>query len=374
VAIVPNALDTQRFQQRLPLPERPARALVLATSAHRSDVVPIATVCHEQGIELELVGGGFGTETRRPEEVMDRADIVFASGRSALEAMGTGCAVIVWHPTGMGGLVTAGNVDQLRGVNFGVASYVQANDEASIRQALAAYDAADAERVSVRVRSTQSLTAVVDRLELELRAAIDAGPCANVEEDRRWLTDWIAGLSFDRLQAQWRLYDSERRAAALADPVGLHAPFPLAGAIQWVSAAHRGGPVPPFGADAQVHEHDLERSGAGSWGWAMADIGDGRTALVSDGRAAPLEMSIGGTDLVVWFWSHGWSGRARVTIDGITRLVDLYDPAGGFLRVHAAGLEPGSHEVRIEPTGTADQRSAAAQVLVHRAVGVDRPR
>ena len=211
VAVVPNGVALDRFSIRSALPVRPRRcrrAQHLGPSrghrGHRGGVRP-------GGHRLEVVGAGFGAETPTPEQALARADIAFGSGRCALEAAAVGCAVVVWHPTGMAGMVTSRSVDRLRAVNFGLACFQEASDAPALRRAVREYDAGDAAWVRDRIRHEQSIGAVVGRLESELRTAIEASatPVSGMAE-MAWLSEWIGWLSFDRVQASWRIHERDR--------------------------------------------------------------------------------------------------------------------------------------------------------------------
>ena len=54
----------------------------------------------------------------KPELLLSQFDLVFAVGRSAIEAMASGCAVIVADRYGLGGLVTEMNFSAYRDANF----------------------------------------------------------------------------------------------------------------------------------------------------------------------------------------------------------------------------------------------------------------
>ncbi|MGL4424283.1 MAG: hypothetical protein ACRCZF_26750, partial [Gemmataceae bacterium] len=74
------------------------------------------------------------------------------------------------------------------------------------------------------------------------------------------------------------------------------------------------------------------------------------------------------------FWSHDWSGKVRVQIDGgIAEEIDLYARMPGYQRVTLAGLRPGVHTVRLMPTGEADPRSQGTEVIFQQAVGAGHP-
>ncbi len=159
-----NFVDLRRFSRVRNLPDRPGSALVFSNYAKG---VPEAIVraCEAAGIgRVDVIGAGSGSQIPDPERILANYDIVFAKARAALEAMASGCAVIVMDYSGLAGMVTCENFDRLRKLNFGVrALQAQALDEDSVRAALARYDSVDARTVSLRVRDEAGLEAAADR-------------------------------------------------------------------------------------------------------------------------------------------------------------------------------------------------------------------
>ncbi|WP_162901630.1 glycosyltransferase [Breoghania sp. L-A4] len=159
-----NFVDLQKFQRIRTLPDRPKSALVF--SNHASEVSDaIRSACERCGIErIDVVGIRSGNRVAHPEKILADYDIVFAKARAAIEAMASGCAVIVTDYAGLAGMVTTDNVDRLRGLNFGVRS-MQANvlTSETVQRELERYDARDARHVTDRIRKDADLDPVVDR-------------------------------------------------------------------------------------------------------------------------------------------------------------------------------------------------------------------
>ena len=94
---IPNHIDLDRFHQKSGLPPRPAKALIYAHARFPQEQLKILqNVCVKRGLELELAGLCNGPQgmLRRPEDHLPKYDLVFAVGRSALEASACGCGVI----------------------------------------------------------------------------------------------------------------------------------------------------------------------------------------------------------------------------------------------------------------------------------------
>jgi hypothetical protein len=122
IDIVRIAVDPARFARVRQPAEIPKRGLVynLRPDPEGGLVEKIRTAVRPLNIELDFVGRHLGLDVDNPEAVLPDYDIVFASGRSALEALACGCAVVVLDETGCGEMVSAANVDDLRRDNFAV--------------------------------------------------------------------------------------------------------------------------------------------------------------------------------------------------------------------------------------------------------------
>jgi glycosyltransferase involved in cell wall biosynthesis len=96
IEVIPNAVDLDRFQPRLPLPSRPKRALVFSNYASPRPHLPaIRSACRDLRLELDVLGVGVGAAVGNPESHLPRYDVVFAKARCALEAIAVGVAVVV---------------------------------------------------------------------------------------------------------------------------------------------------------------------------------------------------------------------------------------------------------------------------------------
>lgn len=172
---MPNFVDLARFQPRPPLPARAKRALVFSNYATENGFLPVVrAACERAGLPLDVVGNGVGSPVARPWEMLGDYDLIFASGRSALESLAVGAAVIICNDFGLGPMVSAAEFDQLRRFNFGFMSTRQRpfTIEEVLAQ-MARYDASDAAEVSRLVRTTAGLETTVDRL-LEIYSEIIA--------------------------------------------------------------------------------------------------------------------------------------------------------------------------------------------------------
>lgn len=201
---LPNFVDLTRFRARSHLPEQPLRAAVFGNHATEDGFVRIVrAACDRVGVHLDVLGLGAGNPISRPWEVLGDYDLVFASGRCALESLASGAAVIICSPFGLGPMVTAATVDELREINFGSMSTIgRPFDVDHVVQEIAKYSADDAMAASRRVRSVASLDAATDRLVELYHDAIDdyERARATVHDDLRAAAGYLRQIS-DRVKA-----------------------------------------------------------------------------------------------------------------------------------------------------------------------------
>ncbi|HEY3572029.1 MAG TPA: glycosyltransferase family 4 protein [Thermoanaerobaculia bacterium] len=223
VEVVLNFVDLDRFQPRPPLPAKPQRALVFSNQASERTFLPaVRQACGRFGIALDVAGVASGGPVERPEELLPRYDLVFAKGRAALEAMAVGAAVVLCDQAGAGPLVTSGDLDRLRPLNFGIRTLRDPVTADVLASRIERYDPADAAEVSRRIRALAGIEEAVDRMtalyeEVLAEHRRQGNPPAE-EESRaaaaylRWLSPYVAereGLGADleavRATATWRL-------------------------------------------------------------------------------------------------------------------------------------------------------------------------
>ena len=142
-----NAVDLERFRLRDALPQRPLRALVL--TKNRNHLPAVRTAATAAGLDLDELGSGTGVVVDDLHLRLQKYDIVFATGRMALEALASGCAVVVCDERGIAGLVTSDVVDLWRRHNFGQRLLDRPTTIARLLSEIARYNSEDARKVIV---------------------------------------------------------------------------------------------------------------------------------------------------------------------------------------------------------------------------------
>lgn len=169
VELVSNFVNVHKFKKRKSISHLPKKALLFGNhwEVGSNQYNRIRKACERFGIlSVDLIGLESKKVTSRPEAELPNYDIVFAVGRSAIEAMAIGCGVILADLNGIGGLVTSSNFDSLRSMNFGLeATRNNALTSESVYANLTLYNRAEAEKVATRVRIDLDETLAISRWE-----------------------------------------------------------------------------------------------------------------------------------------------------------------------------------------------------------------
>lgn len=231
VTILHNFVDLDRFRPRPPLPQRPRRALLLSNQASRETFVPaVERACTAAGLELTVAGHAAGQSVQSPEELVASFDLVFARGRTALEAMAVGAAVILCDLEGCGPLVGTANFEALRDLNFGLGALHPPVQEERLRAEIQRYDPEEAARVRDRVRrecGRGEAVASLIGLYREIRAA--APTLGGESHDQacfvatacylRWLGPHLAATEAKAAAAEEKAVFAEAKACAIEDQI-----------------------------------------------------------------------------------------------------------------------------------------------------------
>jgi glycosyltransferase involved in cell wall biosynthesis len=226
IQVILNFVDLDRFLLRPPLPDFPRQALVFSNQISEANAGRIfRRACAHHGIKPEMVGHVNGNSCTQPELLLPRFDLVFARGRSALEALATGAAVVCCDVEGLGPLVTSHNFAALRQANFGIQVLERPLTEKALRDEIGKYDPLDTAKVSQVVRHTAGLRAAIDEIVNVYNAALDewrvTSPIGSHSEQQA-ATHYLKFLS-ESLRNPARHFSSE----ATRPPIAAKMPNPL---------------------------------------------------------------------------------------------------------------------------------------------------
>lgn len=157
VSVIPNGVDTDRFQPGGPLPKKPRKALAFAKNqAHLPAVI---AACEARGIRLDIVGSAVGRVEAAPEALLPGYDLVFASALTALEAMACLRPVVVCDGRGLAGMATPEDYPAMRCENFGLALLNKPLTPEAIGAEIDRYDPLGAAALGVKARRDIGLDA-----------------------------------------------------------------------------------------------------------------------------------------------------------------------------------------------------------------------
>jgi hypothetical protein len=223
VRIVRNSVDLSCFRPRPPLAASPRAALIFSNiPAGPAFVEPIREACRRTGIaQVDVAGLGGNLPTSTPATLLAKYDVVFAKGRSALEALALGCAVIVAEFPGIGGIVTPENVSAFREWNFGLRLLQRAPVTVdAIVAELQKYDPHASCQVTRWIRDHASLDRALDEVEACYREALSDGvgsiSAGALGEAASSYLATLAPVIKARQEAETRASQAEQAAVSLA--------------------------------------------------------------------------------------------------------------------------------------------------------------
>ena len=196
---------------RTPIGPEPRRALAVS---RRMRYVParLAAACAAAGIEFDWLGGA-DKQSADAREEMRTHDIVFAVGRTALEAMALGRAVFVVDDTSQGGWVRTATHRSLEADGF--TGFGEPDPPESLETALASYDPGMGQEArSLAIHHHAAQHHAVALVSLYTRVA-DAPGAAAPAPGIALLAAQRFELEARAVRAEWRLAEETRRVAEL---------------------------------------------------------------------------------------------------------------------------------------------------------------
>ena len=164
IRVIHNAVDLRRIPARTqPLPERPRSALIF--TKNQSHIPVVEEACRRAGIPVATLGRFTGRFVLDPERELIEHDLVFATARSALEAIAAGAATVVMDARGLAGMATRANAARFRVHNYGARVLQDEVTADSVAAAIACYDPDEASALSASLRPVIDLEPQLDAFE-----------------------------------------------------------------------------------------------------------------------------------------------------------------------------------------------------------------
>jgi hypothetical protein len=166
VEVVLNGVHTGRFRHVRTAPEQPGRA-VFYNGHHRPESPTLAVIrqaCERADLSLDLAGRRLGKTLADPAEALPAYDLVFANGKSAIDALACGCAVIILGRNSCGPMAIPENFEALRQANFSIAANCPPTTTDAVLEEIQKYSPPAVAEVTRRTREECDMRGVVDRL------------------------------------------------------------------------------------------------------------------------------------------------------------------------------------------------------------------
>ena len=161
-----NYVDLTRFEPRRdPLPEKPRKWLLVGQQKRGYPLLAtLAVVALSKGILLHTTGPRYFSRVDNLPQNCAGYDLVFASGRCALEAACAGAGVVVTDFNGVGGFLDEENVARFYDGNFSFRSFKAPVSLTALNQAIADYRPDGAAAASRWLRENADLQVGLGRL------------------------------------------------------------------------------------------------------------------------------------------------------------------------------------------------------------------
>ena len=176
--VVLNHFDGSRFTKVRKPPVKPSSALLYSNNPLTPEQEKVLRdACRERGISLDIAGRASGRHENRPEDLLPKFDLVFAAGRSALEAAASGCAVIPVVRNMAEEMLSSENYERLRSQNM--ATRIAGHKELTqswIVQQVDKWDPREISALASRVRDEATLEKTTRQLEKIYRQALQERP------------------------------------------------------------------------------------------------------------------------------------------------------------------------------------------------------
>jgi hypothetical protein len=210
--VAPNFFDSRRFTQPRPPTSTTSRALVFHNTMAPDGpaIKSLRSACETVGLKLDTLGHAFGQTSPNPEHLLPDYDVVFAAGRSAIEAMASGCAVIPVSAEQSADWICPDNFADLAMRNFTAEVHAPPIDLQHIISELRRITPAQTLAITQLIRQEATIDRTTDILISAYTSAISQPLPNNPQEE-------ITSLSSYLLTIAQRVKDSDVRRAQLID-------------------------------------------------------------------------------------------------------------------------------------------------------------
>ncbi len=216
VETVYSGIHTERFARQSPVNETLRSALIYGhpRNFEKSAIEEIQTACSAAGIRLQIPS----EKVTEPEAFLRQFDLVFATGRSAIEALCAGCCVIPFRRDTCGPMVLPENYDAQKVINFTVPAGSEPVTGQWLHQELKRHDSRLVEQISETAASDFSITLLSNRLVQIYERAIAAHSAVHVDiaTEAKTLSIWLQTFAGNWSEEKLPLQEAELLAHSRA--------------------------------------------------------------------------------------------------------------------------------------------------------------
>lgn len=200
VGTIRNFFDPERFRvvRKSGTGARRAAVMMNHMEESRAAFQALREGCARAGWELDGIGKDFGHVIERPEEVLPGYEVVFAGGRSAIEAMACGCVSIPITRETMAEAVRPDNFERLRDLNFCADAKDPPIASSRVERTLGSLDPAETAQVTERIRREARLEDTIGDLVRNYREIVEEArshPIPTPEEEAEAMARYLCELA-----------------------------------------------------------------------------------------------------------------------------------------------------------------------------------
>lgn len=208
ICTVPNFVNTARFSRKREPPQQLRKALLFGNTLFSpEEIQALESACAANGITLDKVGSVFRNPHSRPEILLPDYDLVFAVGKSAIEALACGCAVIPVIPGLAGHLLTKTNCCHWAKKNFSPRYYSSSAQVTPewLAAEIACYEPDSNGDLCEQIRKKHTLQNAVDRLESVYGQALSSHRVTPLLTTTSDLSSYLetVGADADQIWDEW---------------------------------------------------------------------------------------------------------------------------------------------------------------------------
>lgn len=224
IETIPNHIDLSSFPAHPPRTLLKRAAVCSRTAPDPSMVSAIRGICEPRGISVDVFWNWTKGTVKDADKIFSDYDLVFSSGRTALEAMASGCVVSTVTENRLGPLIGWDNFAERRDFNFSLALWEHSSTDEKLGKQLDAFQPAAHRRMVDHIRSSYGIDAGTELAIQVYEKALVEWKTLSLEPigERLAIRDYLCALA-----PLYDVYDAENNraraeAASLRESLSKH--------------------------------------------------------------------------------------------------------------------------------------------------------